>query len=63
MRAQVTCGSARDVKARERRVWASYRRRKWVALVGVVALLGASGGWRLCDTAIKCDGCYSCPVE
>lgn len=24
---------------------------------------GASGGWWLCDTAIKCDGYYSCPVE
>lgn len=24
---------------------------------------GASGGWRLCDTTIRCDGCHSCPVE
>jgi hypothetical protein len=24
---------------------------------------GASGGWQLRDTAIKCDGCHSCPVE
>lgn len=26
-------------------------------------LLGVSGGWRLCDAAIKCDGYHSCPVE
>lgn len=24
---------------------------------------GTSGGWRLCGTAIKCDGCHLCHVE
>ena len=57
-------GRARGVKARERRVWTSYRGRCGLgALAGVVVLLGVSGGWRLRDTAIKCDGCHSYPVE
>lgn len=59
----VACGRARGVKARERRVWTSYRGRKWVALAGVVVLLGCVGRLRLAVVAIKCGGCHSCPVE
>lgn len=54
--------SARGVKARERRVWVSYWRCGGVRSQARLRYWGVSGGWRLCDTAIKCGGCHSCRV-